>query len=303
MVVYCTGTRPRTTDLPLSIDRLTVETALSPSRLALLLPREEARTVAVVGSGHAAVLVLRNLFRMAAISHRRLRIRWFTRTERLTYAEKDPYYDDEEWLGEVPGVGEEAVVERRITNEHTGLLGEAAWFARTQLEGDKLEKSDAGAFIKRFVLPAGEKGMEEKEREAMEHEWMAREGHLEGVDHMVECIGWERARLPEVRPGLGPFRGPIGKPKRLIFNALTGTFFPSGGRRDQVVGLFGAGSAFPELVPTTKGWREPAISVWNFMRFVKKMVPRWVEATKRGYLMKGGDGFEAEGRRRFHQYY
>jgi hypothetical protein len=182
-------------------------------------------------------------------------------------------------------------------------LGEAAWFARTQLEGDKLEKSDAGAFIKRFVLPEGDKGMQEKEREAMEHEWMLREGHLEGVDHIVECIGWERGRLPEVRPGLNPFKGPIGKPKKLIFNALTGSFFPSGGRRDQVVGLYGAGSAFPESVPTTKGWREPAIAVWKFMTFGRKMVPRWVEATKRGYLLKGGDGREAEGRRRFHQYY
>ncbi|KAK4127157.1 hypothetical protein N657DRAFT_641104 [Parathielavia appendiculata] len=304
IVVYCTGTHPKVTALPLPIDRLTVETALAPSRLKLLLPRDEHRRVAVFGSGHTAVLVLRNLFRLAAISHRKLRIRWFTRSENLVYAEPDPYYDlDEDLASAVKGEGVEWGADMRVKNESGGLAGEAAWFARTQLEGERLKGSDAGQFIERIVLPQVEEGLSEQEREAKEHEFMLQGGHLERVDHVVQCIGWERARLPELRPGLGPWRGPIGKPKKLIFNALTGSFFPSGGKRNEVVGLYGAGSAFPELVPTTKGWREPAVGIWKFMKFVNKMVPRWVQATKKGYFAKEDDGKDAEGRRRFHQYY
>ncbi|KAK4103151.1 hypothetical protein N658DRAFT_467687 [Parathielavia hyrcaniae] len=306
MVVYCTGTRPKEGTLPRLFYRLTVDTALSPSRLRLLLPQDEYQRVAVIGSGHTAVLVLRNLFRLAVISHRNLRIRWFTRSETFEYAEPDLYYDPDEdlvagrkggavqWAGDGPG---------RVINDHSGLAGEAARFARTQLEGEKLKGSDAGQFIERILLPAMDKEMIGWAREAKEHEFMMQGGHLERVDYVVHCIGWERALLPEVRPGLRPWTGHIGKPKKLIFNNLTGSFFPSGGKRNEVVGLYGAGSAFPESVPTAKGWREPAVGIWKFMKFINKMVPKWVQATENGALWKGIDEKDEEGRKRFHEYY
>ena len=119
-------------------------------------------------------------------------------------------------------------------------------------------------------------------REVAEREVLERE--LEGVDYVVQCIGFVRAALPEVRPGLGALEGPLGKPKRIVFNGVNGSAFPNGGRRDQVLGLFGAGSAFPELAFTTQGWRQPAVSVWRFMAFLKRMVPQWVEATEKGWF-------------------
>jgi hypothetical protein len=261
-------------ELPVNVSRLTLTTALAPSRLAKVISPNVPRTVAVIGDGHSAVLVLRNLFRMAVVSHPGLRIRWFTRTANLRYAEET-----------ADGV---------ITNENTGLTGEAARFARTMLEGDALNTSDTRQYITRFVFPASK---DEGERDQLEME-MLRE-HLEGCDYVIQAIGFTRSRLPEVRAGLAPFRGPVGKPKRLVFNGLTGSFFPNMWDRKAVVGLFGAGSAFPELEFTTEGWRQPAVSMWKFMHFLKKMVPQWVVATTRGEFIKDDRriAWELKGRR------
>ncbi len=198
-----------------------------------------------------------------------------------------------------------------VLNELDGLTGETAGFAWEMLEGERLESSAAGKFIKRVVLPSvegldmgpearsggpgwgrnprggGRTGEKERAREVLEREVLERE--LEGVEYVVQCIGFGRGALPEVRPGLGALEGPLGKPKRILFNGVNGSFFPNGGRREQVIGLFGAGSAFPELVFTTQGWRQPAVSVLRFMGFLKRMVPGWVEATKKGWF-SGRDG-------------
>lgn len=89
IVVYCIGSRPETESLPRSdtgaVTRVSLETGLAPSRLAKIFPADEARTVAVIGGSHSAVLVLRNLFRLAAVSHHRLRIRWFTPSASFKY--------------------------------------------------------------------------------------------------------------------------------------------------------------------------------------------------------------------------
>jgi hypothetical protein len=239
--------------------------------------------VAVVGADHAAVLALRNLFRLAAVSHRRLRVRWIAPSARLTYAR----------LREADGA---------VLDERDGLMGEAAAFARSHLEGEALARGDAGGFIERVVVPpvpgagavgAGPAGLA-----------VAAE-HLEGVDYVVQSVGFERARLPEVRPGLGPLGGPIGRPERLVFDGLRGSFFPSVKSRDSVIGLFGAGSAFPEHKVTVEGWRKPEVGVWKFMDFARRMVPRWVEATKKGSFASGWSETEAAitRRRRHHEYY
>lgn len=316
LVVYCTGTRPLDQPLPVPTSRLPPETGLSPTRLAKLLPADERRTVAVIGDGHVAVLTLRNLFRLAAVSHRRLRIKWLTRSVHLKYAA-----EDEEGSGVV-------------RNEFDGLMGEAAWFARNQLDGERLEEGGVGRFVERVVLPSsfsssasasssssegagggvaggahqggGSKKesrakQRDKEREAAEAEVLRKE--LEGVDYVFQCIGFTRARLPEVRPGLGVYGGPLGKPKKLVFNALTGSFFPNWGMRDQVIGLFGAGSAFPESVFTSEGWRKPAVGVWRFMSFLQRMVPRWVDATERGWFVSKEPRGRREARERYHEYY
>ncbi|KAH6854543.1 hypothetical protein B0I37DRAFT_410622 [Chaetomium sp. MPI-CAGE-AT-0009] len=250
LLIYCTGTRPKTTDLPLPISRLTLDTCLSPTRLSRILATDRPRTVAVVGSGHAAVLALRNLYDLATGgSHPLLR---------------------------------------------------ASRFARGMLEGERLVESGAGEFITRFVIPpCPVKGVSEVERAVWEGEAMRKD--LEGVDYVVEDAGFVRGRLPEVRPGLGALQGPVGKPKNLVFDALTGSFYPSGSR-DQVLGLFGAGSAFPELDRSVAG-RQPAVGVWKFMRSAQRLVPRWVQAMKRGPPVKMEERDWELRRKRFREYY
>ncbi|KAL2263393.1 hypothetical protein VTK26DRAFT_7032 [Humicola hyalothermophila] len=261
MVVYCTGSRPHVEPLPRDPDdpdgsrrtTMSLETGLSPSRLRKVLPSAEPRTVAVIGDSHSAVLVLQNLFYLAAMSHTRLRIRWFTHTAHLRYAELD----------EAEGV---------VLNENTGLRGEAARFARAQLEGDTLLRSDAGAFITRYLLPPAPAG----EREAV-----LADG-LRGVDFVFQAAGFTRNRLPDTRPDLVL---PVGKPRVLEFNPLAGNFFPRALGPGRAIGLFGAGIAFPEMQLTPAGApRQPAVAVWKFMDFLQRAVPRWVESTRTGRI-------------------
>jgi hypothetical protein len=243
------------------------------------------------------VLALRNLFRLAVVSHRHLRVRWLTPSARLTYAR----------LREEDGA---------VLDERDGLMGEAAAFARSHLEGDGLARGGAGGFIERVVLPSsppplsGARGVGagsagERQRAVLEGLAAAVAEHLVGVDYVVQSVGFERARLPEVRPGLGMLGGAIGKPKRLVFDGLRGSFFPSVKSRDKVIGLFGAGSAFPEQKVTVEGWRKPEVGVWKFMDFAQRMVPRWVAATKRGSFAPRWSETEAAitRRQRHHEYY
>ncbi|KAK3298941.1 uncharacterized protein B0H64DRAFT_472144 [Chaetomium fimeti] len=272
LLIYCTGTRPKTTDLPLPLSRLTLDTCLSPTRLSRLLAADRPRTVAVIGSGHAAVLVLRGLVGLVeAGSHPLLRVRWFVR-DGIGRGMGGGF-------GGIGGVGMgggggEAV---RFAQE----MLEGGWLAEEggQLaeEGERRAEEGAGRFITRLVIPPMEAG----------HRAMKK--GLEGVDYVVEDAGFVRGRLPEVRPGLGVLQGPVGKPKNLVFNAPTGSFYPNGGSRDHVLGLFGAGSAFPDVDRSVAGWGQPAIGVWEFMKSVQRMVPRWVQVSKTRHVVKRDD--------------
>ena len=181
------------------------------------------------------------------------------------------------------------------------MQGEAARFAQTVLEGERLAESGAGEFITRFVIPPVQKGINEMERAAREGEAIKKD--LEGVDYVVEDAGFRRTRLPEVRPGLGVLGGPVGKAKNLVFNAAAGSFYPNGASRDKVLGLFGAGSAFPEGQRLGEIWVQPGAGVWSFMQSLQRMVPRWVVATKKGRLPRMEDWDRERLGRRAHEYY
>lgn len=321
MVVFCTGARPIVPEPSLPVPILGLESSLSLTRLAKILPKDH-RTVAVIGNGHSAVLVLRNLFRLAATTHRRLRIRWFTRSEHFKYTgtwtpgnadtatakavkramemgldsglrvdenlypSKIPPKDAEEryWEAEEPGEADlsmDATV-KVLVNDHDGLKGEAANFARKMLDGDQLHKSDAGAFITRHILPQIPSTSTEHNRITREQKAII--PHLKDVHFVIHAVGFTRARMPEVRPNLQEAGSPIGKPKRLVFNGLKGSFFPDGSTRHTVIGLFGAGAAFPELKLTLEGWRKPAVSISKFNDFITTMMPKWIRGTKTGYL-------------------
>ncbi|KAL2159254.1 hypothetical protein VTH06DRAFT_2689 [Thermothelomyces fergusii] len=244
MVVLCTGALPHTTQLPARVTRLGLETCLFPNRLARLLPRDRSRVVAVVGRGYTTAVALKNLGDLAATSHPRLRVLWFV----------PPPVPWPDWS--VPAAS-----------------GEVAEFVRAVLggggdggDGDGLPGS-ATQFVQRVVLPDSQEQAEE----------VLREGLLaHGVDYAIECSGFRRARLPELRPRVPRWT-------KLSFDPETGSFGPSGRRSDRVIGLFAAGSAFPAWggAPATRE-RETA-GVLESLRYVERVLPAWVEATRRGH--------------------
>ncbi|KAL1839464.1 hypothetical protein VTJ49DRAFT_1473 [Mycothermus thermophilus] len=282
IVVLCTGARPVVNELPVQISQLPLYTGLSRPHLTKILPSDQPRTIAVIGSGHSAVLVLRNLAHLASTTHPHLRIRWLTRTPHLTY----PSHTANSPNGPV------------ITNQYDGLTGKAADFARAELDGDALQTSPAGQFITRIHLPTvpGDPRPQNKDwvREQEHLERPALTAGLQGCDFAIQAVGFTRARLPELRPALDASSVALGSRSRtLVFNSETGSLYPAGGDRMSAVGLFGAGSGFPEVVPTPEMVKKPRVGVWWFMKFVKKMAPMWALATRDG---KFPDGFSPQGR-------
>jgi hypothetical protein len=209
---------------------LDLDIALKPSELATTVPSDKEIIVGVVGASHSAILVIMNLVTLAQKTHPNLQIRWFCRSPNLKYA----IYKDG-W----------------ILYDNTGLKGEAAQFAREQLDGENLETSAAGKVIRRVDCSGGV----EKEREAMQRE-------LPECDYVVQAVGFTRDELPAMK-------------EQLVFNHETGGFTDAGSGRE-LPGLYGAGIAFPERVVDPEGNVEYAVGFFKFMKFLKRVVPEWV---------------------------
>ncbi|KAK3335625.1 pyridine nucleotide-disulfide oxidoreductase-domain-containing protein [Cercophora scortea] len=240
LVVYCTGSSPTTVALPTpfssSLRLLDLDTALKPSALARNLPADRSLRIGVMGSSHSAILVLMNLVHLAQTSHRKLRVRWFARSPELKYAE---YRDG--W----------------ILYDNTGLKGDAAKFAREQLDGDALKTSPAGRVITRVDCSGGA----EREQKALAAE-------LPECEYVVQAVGFSRDPLPRMES--------VGE--GVVFDHVTGGFTDAT-TGEKVEGLFGAGIAFPEKTVDPEGNVEYAVGFMKFMRFLKKVVPAWVAQT------------------------
>lgn len=239
MVVYCTGSSPTTVPLPVAPESspaaLDLDIALKPSLLARTIPADKEVTVGVVGASHSAILVLKNLLALAQQSHPKLRVSWFSRSPTLKYA-----IYKEGW----------------ILYDNTGLKGEAAQFARDQLDGERLNSSDAGKVISRVDCSGGV----EKEKEAMGRK-------LPRCDYVVQAVGFTRDELPAMK-------------QQIQFNNETGGFTDA--RTGKIVpGLFGAGIAFPEKVVDPEGNVEYAVGFFKFMKFLNRVIPEWVAKTSR----------------------
>lgn len=237
LVVYCTGSSPTTVQLSTSSasapQLLDLDVALKPSELETTIPSNKQVTVGVVGASHSAILVIMNLFKLTRNTHPHLRIRWFARSPNLKYA----VYKDG-W----------------ILYDNTGLKGEAAQFAKDQLDGEKLDISAAGKVIRRVDCSGGV----EKEKEAMKKE-------LPECDFVVQAVGFTRDPLPAMK-------------EQLEFNHESGGFVDAKSGTD-VPGLFGAGIAFPERVVDKEGNVEYAVGFFKFLKFLKRAVPEWVAKT------------------------
>ncbi|KAI0877089.1 hypothetical protein GGS24DRAFT_168179 [Hypoxylon argillaceum] len=250
-IALCTGSAPVSKTIPAiermhqeSLKPIDLDIALTPSILAKTFDPAANTTVAVVGASHSAILVLMNLVQLANSTHPHLRIKWFTRNE-LRYAQ---YMDG--W----------------ILRDNTGLKGQAAVWARQNLDVDTFPNSPVSKVITK-IWTAG------KEEEAYKTQ-------LPECTHISQAVGYARNPLPRlkvIRKGGGAV-----EPLQVEYDDLKGRFYEKASpnaehERKYVPGLFGAGIAFPERVTDPHGNVEHAVGFWKFMKFVKKVVPDWVK--------------------------
>ncbi|KAI1323472.1 hypothetical protein F5Y16DRAFT_383634 [Xylariaceae sp. FL0255] len=248
-IVLCTGSHPISKTLPgievsgQDMKPVDLDVALAPSILAKTLDPSVAATVAVIGASHSAILVLMNLVNLATSSHPHLRIKWFTRNK-LRYAE---YMDG--W----------------ILRDNTGLKGQAADWARENLEDGTFPSSPVSEVVKQ-VWTAG------REEDAYRAE-------MPGCTHIVQAVGYANSPLPRLE--VVKTAGTAPEPLHIDYDNDSGRFYnasksKSQAERTYVPGLFGAGIAFPERVTDPHGNVEYAVGFWKFMKFIKKVVPDWV---------------------------
>lgn len=179
-----------------------------------------------------------NLVDLAQTTHPSLRLKWFTRNP-LKYAE----FMEGGW----------------ILYDNTGLKGQAAQFAREQLEDSRLPSSIAGRFI------------EKVDTSDRAHEEELYRSHIPECTHVVYAIGYERNPLPELsRNG----QAILSRGEDLKWDSGFGGFLDAQG--NVVPGLHGAGIAFPETVVDPRGNVEQAVGFFKFMKFLKRVTPTWV---------------------------
>lgn len=237
-LVLCTGSSPTNQELPVLIDGLTpliLDTALSPSHLSNVLSKDEPITIAVVGASHSAVLVLLNLTNLALSSHPNLHIKWFTRHP-LRYAE---FMDG--W----------------ILRDNTGLKGDAAAWAKANLEPNVFDDSPVSKVVTRIDYKREDEIETYKER-------------LPGCKHYVQAIGYTRDPLPTLKRN-----GERGGELKPHYDHSTGGFKQGKDDKKTIPGLFGAGIAYPERVTDPHGNVEYAVGFWKFMKFVKRVAHQW----------------------------
>lgn len=210
---------------------------MNPPVLSNTFLKNVPATVAVVGASHSAVLVLMNLCNLAQTSHPHLRVKWFTRSK-LQYAE---FMDG--W----------------ILRDNTGLKGEAAVWARENLDDDVLASSPIASIVEKVWLGSA-KSSPEQEAEIYTQE-------LPSCTHIVQAVGFKRNPLPALT------MEETGQRITPVYDPIDGGFTDNKGKKVQ--GLYGAGIAWPERVTDPHGNVEYAVGFWKFMRYIRKVSPEW----------------------------
>lgn len=218
MMVLCTGSSPTTGPLPIKIQEIGLDPALNPTLLSSMLPKHQPLMIGVIGASHSAILVLRNLYDLASSTHPKLRITWFTRHP-LRYAE-----ERDGW----------------ILRDNTGLKGDVAVWAASNLEEDKLAASDVSKFLRKIVTTKDNERQDYLE-------------HLPGCTHVVQAIGFHANDIPRLKKG--------GKTLHVKYNHTTAGFEDDEGK--VVKGLYAAGIAWPEKVVDPEGNVEYAVGLWS----------------------------------------
>lgn len=232
LLVFCTGSSPNVQSLPVKIAgsvSLDLDIALTPSLLAKTIPTQPT-TIGVIGASHSAILVLMNLYKLATTTHPDLKIKWFTR-HALQYA---VYMDG--W----------------ILRDNTGLKGEAAAWARANLEPETFVKSNVSKYVTKIEYQRGNESTIYAE-------------HMPGCDRYVQAIGYTRDPIPTITKKQGETTIRI----EPTFDQNTGGFVDV--EKKRVPGLYAAGIAFPNQITDPHGNVEHAVGFWKFMMYVKKI--------------------------------
>ncbi|KAI1406817.1 pyridine nucleotide-disulfide oxidoreductase-domain-containing protein [Hypoxylon sp. FL1857] len=141
-----------------------------------------------------------------------------------------------------------------ILYDNTGLKGCAAQFAREHLDGERLLHSDVGKIVARVDCSGGP----EQEAQAMRRE-------IPGCDYVVQAVGFSTKALPI-------------RQQNISFDHQTGDFIDQT-TSSPIPGLHGAGIGFPERVVDPLGNVEYSVGFIKFMRFLERVVPKWVQAS------------------------
>lgn len=244
-LVLCTGASPKDPPLPFEpagMKHLHLDTALMPSQLSQILSSSTPTTIAVIGASHSAVLVLRNLTNLALSSHPNMHVKWFTRHP-LRYAEYEDGF---------------------IARDNTGLKGEAAVWARENLEPETLPSSSISKVLTKVAYQSG------TEKEIYKSQ-------LPGCEYVVQAIGYNRDPVPAIKlSSNGSVITPHFDHDIGVFNYVRESSDGAVGKLERLPGVYGAGIAFPERVVDKKyGHEEFNVGFFKFMKAVKKWVGEW----------------------------
>jgi len=149
-----------------------------------------------------------------------------------------------------------------ILRDNTGLKGEAATWAKDNLEPESFKKSDVSKYIDAISY---EKGQEKTTFEQ----------HLPGSDFVIQAIGYTRDPIPSLNTSAAKDITPF-------FEHDKGTFKYVQQSKSGLVGdlvplphVYGAGIAWPERVTDPYGNVELAVGFGKFQKAVKRWCPDW----------------------------
>ncbi|KAI7107120.1 hypothetical protein KC352_g36787, partial [Hortaea werneckii] len=144
----------------------------------------------------------------------------------------------------------------------TGLKGEAAVWAKENLEPDVFPQSPVSQYVEAISYDKG------KEQEVFEQ-------HLPGSNFVVQAIGYTRDPIPALTTKDGKNIEAYYDHETGHFNYAKESAGGSFGDVAKLPGTYGAGIAWPERVKDPYGNVEYAVGFFKFMKFVKRVSPEW----------------------------
>jgi hypothetical protein len=211
-VYLATGSHPRSFP-DTGVKELLLDDVLTPTRIPELVTDDD--TVGVIGSSHSAILALKNLLECATTRPKRI-INFFQSP--LLFA-----IYKEGW----------------ILYDNTGLKGEAADWAKQELQSGNLEKEKK---LERICV-------KDYSPEEQVKSWQQ-------CTKLVHAVGFDRNPVPKIL-----FNGD--ELKQISYDPHTGKIAD---------GLYGCGIAFPEKTVDPYGNQEYAVGLWKFMCYAQKKI-------------------------------